>query len=181
MPVDKGQVIVLDFTNVREQSGFNPVHQEEGDYRGIIKDVTLDKAKSSENMVVTYAIGDTERPSAVYRYNCVLTEKSLWKLRNLFVAAGKQIPKKKLKLGADQFNSLIGKEIGMSLVDDEYEGKTRSQIAGVFPASELIDEEATPAPKKAAKKKAQDEDEAAPTPAEDDTEEELDELDIDEL
>lgn len=174
--------LIVDFTNVRESSGFNPKHQPAGDYEGTIKTVEYGESNANKTPMLTYAIASVDTPSAVYRYNCTLTEKSLWKLRNLLVAAGVNVPKKKLNISAVA-EKILGKNIGMSLDDDEYEGKMRSQIVGVFPASDLPDEET---PK--AKKKAQDEDDAEDvedtTPAEssdDDEEEDLDELDIDDL
>ncbi len=182
--------IVVDFTNVKEQSGFNPKHQPEGDYRGLVKGVEYEESKQNKTPMLTYAIADADMPSAVYRYNATLTEKSLWKLRNLLVAAGVNVPKKKLNV-ASVAEKILGKEIGMSLADDEYEGKVRSQIVGVFPASDLPDEEEAPAAKKKAKKPAapapaddDDDTDTVESPADDtddDDEEDLDELDIDDL
>jgi hypothetical protein len=195
MPIDSGKSFVLDFSNVKDQSGYNPTHMPAGDYEGTIKDAEYSDSKAG-NAMVTYAVALADRPSAVYRYNCVLTEASLWKLRNLIVAAGKTIPKKKVKLSAAVLNSIIGKSIGITLEDDEYEGKMRSQIVGCFPASDLPDdsdvpdddtdddvedpeEDEEPAPAKKSTKKA------AAKPAKkkvvEEEEEELDELDIDDL
>lgn len=173
-------------SNVKDSSGINPVHQEPGDYRGVIKDVSNGKATSGQmNEFILFLVADADRPSATYPYRCTLTEKSLWKLRNILVAAGKNIPKKKFKLTASVLNSIVGSEIGMSLEDNEYEGKVNSQIVGVFPASDLPDdEEEPPAKKKAnAKKKAKDDDEDEPDNStdDDDDDEDLDELDIDDL
>lgn len=173
--------IVMDFTNTKDSSGFNPKHQPAGDYRGIIKSVehTISKNENKTPQLV-YAIADADMPSAVYRYNCPLTENSAWKIRNLLIAAGIQVPKKKVNI-AGPATKIVGQEIGMSLDDDEYEGKMRSQIVGVFPASDLPDEDEAPAKKKAPAKKADtkpadDEDET-----EDEEDEDLDELDIDDL
>ncbi len=177
MPIESGKSVVLDFTNVREQSGYNPKHQEPGDYRAIVKDAEWGESKAGNQQVI-YAIADADQPSAVYRYNCVFTENSLWKLRNLFVAAGVNIPKKKIKLTSETLNKVIGKEVGMSLDDDEYEGKVRSKIVGVFPASDLAEDEPEEKPAKKPAKKAKPEPE---TSDDDDAEEDLDELDIDDL
>lgn len=179
--------IVIDFTNTKDSSGINPTHQPAGDYRGKIMKCDVGPSQAGNPQVV-YLIQDADRPSAVYRYNCPLSEKSLWKIRNILVAAGVSVPKKKVKIDPER---IVGKEVGMSLDDDEYEGKMRSQIVGVFPASDLAEdsddtatdedvaEEAPAAKKKAAAKKTK----PASTPAADDEDddEELDELDIDEL
>lgn len=181
--------LIVDFTNVKESSGFNPKHQPAGDYKGIIKGVEYGESQANKTPMLTYQIADADTPSAVYRYNCTLTEKSLWKLRNLLVATGVNVPKKKINV-ASVAEKIVGKEIGMSLDDDEYEGKMRSQIVGVFPASDLPDEEEAPKPKKGKAKpkpeEADDDDETdtvdSPDSSDDDDEEEdLDELDIDEL
>lgn len=180
--------LIADFTNVKESSGFNPTHQPAGDYRGKITDVEYGESNANKTPMLTYKIQDVDRPSAVYRYNATLTEKSLWKLRNLLVAAGVNVPKKKLNISSVA-QKILGQEIGMSLDDDEYEGKMRSQIVGVFPASDLPDEEDEPAPKKGKKAaqpaEADDDDDtdtvASPDSSDDDEEEDLDELDIDDL
>lgn len=185
MPLDSGFSAVVDMTNVKDSSGINPVHQDAGDYRGIIKDVSNGQATGGQqNKYVMYLVADAERPSATYPYRCTLTEKSLWKLRNILVAAGVNIPKKKFKLTAAILEKIVGKEIGMSLEDDEYEGKLRSVIVGVFPADDLPDEEeAPPAKKKPAdtNKKAKPADDDDETEDDDDEDEDLDELDIDDL
>jgi hypothetical protein len=181
MPLDAGYTTVVDMTNVKDSSGINPVHQEPGDYKGIIKDVSNGKATSGQmNEFIMFLVADADRPSATYPYRCTLTEKSLWKLRNILVAAGKNLPKKKFKLTAAVLNSIVGSEIGMSLEDNEYEGKVNSQIVGVFPASDLPDEEEEPPAKKKAnaKKKPKEEEE---DDTDDDDDEDLDELDIDDL
>lgn len=191
MPIDGGKAFIADFTNTKDSSGFNPAHQKPGDYHGKVKDVESGKS-SNGNDKVTFAIQDVDRPSAVYPYICTFTEASLWKLRNLMVAAGVTVPKKKVKLTAQMLNRLIGKEIGMSLEDDEYNGKIRSAIVQVFPASDLMDDDNTdvdddvddddevedePTPKRTAKKSAK----KPPPPADDDEDEDLDEIDIDDL
>lgn len=180
--------IVVDFTNVKDSSGYNPTHQQAGDYHGKIIKCEVGKSSANQTPMVTYAVQDVDRPSAVYRYNCTITEKSLWKWRNILVAAGVAVPKKKVKIDPDK---IVGKDIGISLDDDEYEGKMRSQIVSVFSADDLSndsgdtdldgDEEDAPPAKPAKKASAK----AAPAKAakveEEDEEEDLDELDIDDL
>jgi hypothetical protein len=182
-----GKSYVMDFTDVKEQSGFNPVHQPAGDYRGKIKSWDEGTAKESGNTLLTFAVADANRPSAVYRYQCTLTPKSMWKIRNLIVACGLTNPTgKKLRIDPDK---LVGREIGMSLDDDEYNDRLRSQIVNVFPASELEEtevaddsddeDEVEETPKAATRKKAAP---AKKKPVEDDEDDEdLDELDIDDL
>lgn len=177
MPLDANVNYIVDMTNVKDSSGVNPVHQPAGDYRGIIKDLVAGESKAG-NKKLDVHIGDADRPSATYRYTCTFTEASLFKLRNLLIAAGMSAPKKKVKLTAAVLNKLIGREVGMSLDDDEYEGKMRSTIVGVFPADDLPDDEPAPASSKKANTKKAD---PAPADDEDEEEEDLDELDIDDL
>src|SRR5690349_10463144 len=73
-------------------------------------------------------------PDRKFPFYCKLTENQLWKLRNLCLAAGMPIPKKKIKLDP---NRLVGKLIGVTMDDDEYEGKPQSNVSATFPASEL--------------------------------------------
>src|SRR3546814_15097473 len=62
---------------------------------------------------------------AVYPVYCVLDPKSLWKLRDVLVACGEKVPKKRLAIKGDV---ILNKEVGIFLEDDEYEGKPKSVI-----------------------------------------------------
>lgn len=176
----------VDFTNTKDAGEFNPKRQKAGDYQGRVTKV-VDSPSKKDNVFqwcFTVKVG-----SGTYPYYCKLQENQLWKLRNLFVAAGIQVPKKKMKVDP---NRVVGKTIGVTLEDDEYNDKLKSSIAATFPASELSDdvvdeddedlddedeeeeeEEPTP-PKKKAKKKS------APEPEEDEDEEEDEEEDDEE-
>jgi len=178
--------VVVDFSDVKESSGINPKHQEEGDY--LLRIISADQKKTKDgDPMVLFLLQDVNLRGAVYPYYCPLTPKMLWKIRNLFIAAGQAVPKAKGKL---DLNKVTGKEVGVTLADDEYEGRMRSTIDAVFHKDELeptddIDdvedevedeeieedevEEEAPAPK--AKKKAA----PAPVEEEDDEEDEEDE------
>lgn len=192
---------VLDFTNVKESSGINPKHRPAGDYRVKIAKVIANKSNAGNNQWV-FTLVPTDMLSAAYPYYCTLNADSLWKVRNLLIACGIDVPKKKLNVDPTR---LVGKEIGVTLDDDEYDGKMKSVITAVFPSSDLDDEsvpaqdedepeveedgevepevepevEAEPAAKPAAKRKAA----AKPAPqAEPEVEEdELDELGLEDL
>jgi hypothetical protein len=195
----------LDFTNVKERS-FNPKHLPEGDYPG--KVLKVDDAKSKQgNAMWVYTLGVTEGAGrgATYPYHCVLNADNIWKVRNLFAACGINIPKKKINIDP---NKVVGRPVGLTLEDDEYEGKMKSVVSATIPISEvespsdelevegdteLGDEEPEDKPAKKAKKdkagkgkKNTAEPEAAAggkkkkaKPAVDD--EELEELEVDEL
>lgn len=179
------KAIQLDFTNVKDGGDFNKKHQASGDYAATITKVVDAKSKKSgEKMwVFTIKVG-----TGTYGYYCVLNADNVWKVRNLAVAAGQNVPKKRVNVDP---NKLINKTIGVTLEDEEYEGRSQSTVSAVFPKSELdgggtpTDEddgdegegdegdsedegaEEAPAPKKAKKaKKAKAEPEPEEEPAE---------------
>lgn len=131
---EKASSRALDFTNVKEMSGINPVRMEEGDYPATVKAVNEKESKKSGLPMWEFVIGLNERQTATYGYYCVLDTDQLWKVRNLLIAAGINVPKKKLKVDP---NKVVGKTIAITLEDDEYEGKEKSTIAAVFAAAEL--------------------------------------------
>ena len=136
MSKTKASKKALDFSDVKDGSIFSTTHLEEGDYLAKIIQVEDRPAKDDEDMWV-FAIQLQDRKSAVYPFYCKLVENQLWKLRNLLIAAGKSVPKKRVAVDP---NSIVGKTIGVTLEDDEYEGRLKSSIAAVFPASELADD-----------------------------------------
>lgn len=144
---------VLDMTNVSEGRMFNKKRYPEGDYPGTITkvdDVRKKDDKSKKMWLFTIKV-----KGGVYPYYCGFGEKELWKIKNLWVAAGVALPAKKVKMDP---NKLVNKEIGVTLEDDEYDGKAQSSIASTFPVSELegiddVDEEEEPKAKKGKKDK----------------------------
>lgn len=124
---------VLDFSQVKDQSGFNPKHKPAGEYLATIISFDDTKSKSGNEMWV-FGVALKKDRKAIYAQYCLLGAEHLWKLRNLMMAAGIAVPKKKLKVDG---NRLVGKDIGICLEDDEYEGKMKSTITSMFPASEF--------------------------------------------
>lgn len=125
--------VQLDFTNVKDGGSFNKKHYPPGDYPGRITKV-VDTTKKDDKKVKMWLF-TIEVKSGTYPYYCTYTaENQLWKIRNLFIAAGINVPKKRMAVDP---NKLIGKTIGVTLEDDEYDGKINSSIASTFPPSEL--------------------------------------------
>jgi len=127
---------VLNFEGVTEGSNVRPRRKPEGDYYATILDVKDHKSGKSGDMMWMFTIkvhGDT---SASYPYYVGLDSDALWKVRGLFAAAGIKVPAKRVK--ADP-NKLVGRTIGIALVDDEYEGRPKSTIDNVFPADDMDD------------------------------------------
>lgn len=129
----------VDFTKVKDGGNFNRNRIPSGDYLAKIVKVEDAKAKD-ETFQYLFTIQIIKRPSSKFPYYCKIQENQLWKLRNILIAAGKSVPKKKMQVNV---NDIVGKLIGVTVEDDEYEGKEQSSIAGVFPASELEDSEDT--------------------------------------
>jgi len=135
----------IDFSQVKDGGAFNRKRIPAGDYSATITKVEDAKAKD-DNFQYLFTIKIDKLPSSVHPYYCKLVENQLWKLRNLFIASGISIPKKKVQVDP---NRLIGKTIGVTIEDDEYEGKEQSTISGIFPAAELgdtpdVDEDSEP-------------------------------------
>lgn len=123
----------LDFTKVKDGGNFSKRHQKPGDYPATITKVQDAKAKGDGTDMWLFTI---EVNGATYPLYCKFQENQLWKIRNLAVAAGMNVPKKRIKLDP---NKLVGRKIGVTLEDEEYEGKMQSVVQATFPTSELGD------------------------------------------
>lgn len=153
---------VIDFTNVKDRGQFNPKHKAPGDYAAKVVKVEETKSSAGNDMWVFTVTIDGDAQGS-YPYRTLFEENQLWKIRNLFVAAGMNVPKKRINVDPAK---IVGKAIAVTLEDDEYEGKLKSVIDAVFPVSDL------------------DPDDAAGGDGADDgevTEDDLDEVEIEEL
>lgn len=120
--------ITLDFSNVSEGSTFSPRRLPEGSYLAVLAKVEA-KTSNAGNQMLVYTIIPVEHPTAVYPYYVLLDEKQLWKFRALLLAAGKDVPKRKVMVDPE---SIVGKQVMIDLENDEWEGREKSTIAGVF-------------------------------------------------
>lgn len=120
--------ITLDFSNVTEGSTFSPRRLPEGPYLATLARVESKDSKAGNPMLV-YTVIPVEHPTAVYPYYVLLDEKQLWKFRALLLAAGKEVPRRKVTVDPE---SIVGKQIMIDLKDDEWEGREKSVIAGIF-------------------------------------------------
>jgi hypothetical protein len=139
----KATAHAVDFSSVKERGAFNPKRVEAGDYAAIVtkvEDTTVQKGDNAGDFMYVFTLKLQKFSQNTYPYRCALRENQLWKLRNLAVAAGINVPKKRMKFDP---NKLVGKLVGVTMEDDEYEkdGKTqyKSEISAVFPAAELAD------------------------------------------
>lgn len=130
----------MDFTNVREGGGrFNKKQLPEGDYRAKITKCEDAESKKTGAKMWLYTI-EVKHGNQIgtYPHYCILDEKSLWKLRSLFAACGIVIPKKRVSVDP---NKIVGRVIGVTLEDTEYDGKMQSQVVATLPISEVADED----------------------------------------
>ena len=137
---DKAATAVIDFSGVkdRNESGINKKRVPAGDYLAKIARVEDRPVKDTKEAQWMYVISLEKVRGRAYPYYCKLSENQLWKLRNLFLACGITIPKKKVRVDP---NKIVGKLLGVTMEDDEYDGKLQSVVAEVFPASELNDDD----------------------------------------
>lgn len=122
----------LDFTDVKDGGGrFRKTHYPAGDYKAKILKVEDAKKKSDNSPMWLVSIAVK---AGIYPYYLTFESNTLWKIRNLFIAAGLPVPKKRVKVDPQK---LVGKVIGVTLDEEEYEGKMQGVIASTFPSSEL--------------------------------------------
>ena len=133
----KASAKAVDFSNVKDRGDFNTARVEAGDYLAKVVKVEDTESKGDSSFMYVFTIKLSKYSQYGYPYYCKLTENQLWKLRNLLVAGGLNVPKARLKVDP---NKVIGKTIGVTMEDDEYEGREKSVIAAVFPAAELAAE-----------------------------------------
>ena len=129
-------VKTVDFSNVKDGGNFNRSRIPAGDYLAKIVKVEDAVSKKDDAFQFLFTIQIQKRPSSKFPYYCKLQENQLWKLRNLLIAAGKTVPKSKIKVDPNQ---IVGKLIGVTVEDDDYDDKEQSSISGVFPAAELAE------------------------------------------
>lgn len=166
----KPLVAKIDFSNVTEGSGIRPKQLPAGEYAATIKDVKAGNSKKTGTPQWCFLISPKSHPGAIYPYYCQLTAEQAWKIRQVLVAVGVSAPKSVKTIDASK---LIGKDLGIILEDDEYEGKLKSVIDSLIPLAE-VDESDAPS--------ADDEDdEPAEDDADDSADDEDDDLDLDDL
>ncbi|QIG58122.1 hypothetical protein SEA_ZEPP_34 [Microbacterium phage Zepp] len=158
-----GKKITLDFSKVEERSGWNSKEMPEGLHEFKIELVDLKDANDGTTMW-TYGLRPTnpKYKTRLFPYYCKHQQNQLFKLRDIFVAAGLTVPKKRTALDPD---APVGKIIAAEVSDATGQYAGRSEIDGVYDRSIIDDEDQV----------AGDEDEVD----EDDIDEEADEVEED--
>jgi hypothetical protein len=123
----------VDLTNVKEGGNFRPRRKPEGDYKAkIVKADDHLKDGKEPGWVLTIMVHGDAR--STYPYYLSSEEKQAWKIRGICIAAGINVKTARIKFDP---NRLVGREIGIALEDDEYNGRERSSIADVFTVAEV--------------------------------------------
>jgi hypothetical protein len=122
----------VDFTKETSEGGGRRRYAE-GDYRVKVVGIKTGKAKSEAQTPyaqLALEFQDGKYKGTVWdsnRTRVYISDAALWRVRSLYEACGKTVPKKKLKL---DFNKLIGEQLGITVTDGEpYEGKIQSEIS----------------------------------------------------
>lgn len=180
--------LVVDFKGV-ESGGGGGARVPEDDYRVKVSEVKVAESKSSGNtmLVWTFEIAKGKyKGKKLKKDYTTLTKESLWKLMSLLEAMGLNVAQKKLDL-APLLKKVASKELGVTVIDEEYEGKMQSKISDYLTLDDLEgagdddedesddedtdddDGEKSKAKKKKGKKKKEDDDD------------EIEDMDLDEL
>jgi hypothetical protein len=109
-----------------DDSGGGRVRVPEGDYRVKVIKIKEDESKSgNEMLVVDYKGLDGKLKGKKLRDYMTLTPKSAWKIREMIAACGVKVPDSMFDL---PYKKLVGKELAVTVEDDEYENKISSKI-----------------------------------------------------
>lgn len=128
----------IDFSKEVEGGG-GGVRIPENDYKGQI--VKIKKIRSSEKdtpgLAVTVKVTEGKFKGKKLTDRLWITPKSLWRVRSLLEALGLSVPKKVVNI---PIKKIIGKEVGMTVIDDEpYNGRIKSKIGDFVDLETLAD------------------------------------------
>ncbi len=134
-----GKKITLDFSKVEERSGWNSKEMPEGLHEFKVELVDLKDANDGTAMW-TYGLRPTnpKYKTRLFPYYCKHQQNQLFKLRDLFTAAGITVPKKRTGLDPD---APVGKIIAAEVSDATGQYAGRSEIDGVYDRSIIDDDD----------------------------------------
>lgn len=108
----------------------------EGDYAVEVKEVTVEKAQSG-NDYLRFQLAVTEGPheGKTLRHQCSLQAHALFVLRNTLEALNYPLTDSVMDIDLDD---LEGLEMGVAVIQEEYQGRTQSQVTETFSIDELF-------------------------------------------
>ena len=173
-------------------AGGGRIRVPESDYVLELTDIKTDPSQGGDPMLTwVWEINEPEQFSGkVIRDRTVMTEKVLWKIRQILESMGVKVPKSAFDL---PIKKLIGKQVGATLVDGEpYKNRIASEVgdymdfetarASIAEEDEdLEDEELEDEEDEDADDEDEDDEEDEEDDDEEDEDEDLDELDLDDL
>lgn len=134
-------VVTLEFGHKDAKGGgrFNK-RTPSGDYPAKIIAAKKVEAKESGNMMIVwdFEITSGKYKGRKFRDRHTLVPAALFNIRNLLEALGVNVPEKTTKL---KFKKYVGSEVGISLIDGEYNNKPLSEVDDFLPISEVGDDE----------------------------------------
>jgi hypothetical protein len=123
-------VVVIDFSQMEESEGGGKRYKE-GDYVGKIlsakRDVSSEKGSPCIKIVLQFLDGRYKGKKITERL--WLSNKALPRIADLLEILGVKVPKREVGI---PLKKLVGKEIGFSLEDEEYDDKMRSRVSWDF-------------------------------------------------
>lgn len=126
---------IVDLSNVKEGGSFKPRPKPDGDYKAkIVKaDDHQPKDKTSpKGWVLTIQVEGDAR--STYPYYLSPAENQAWKIGTVCRAALLKVPAGKIKFDP---NKLVGKAVGIALLQEEYNDRMKSVIDDIFPVAEV--------------------------------------------
>jgi|ERR1700742_398004 len=130
----------IDGTQMSDGPMWNSKRVPDGEYRLVIKSVGETTTRESGDRMWVYTLALKNRPTYTYPYNCPLSPTGLGFLGALYRALGKEL---KGKVGTLDPNKILGKEVGASMEEDEYQaekGRSASKIGAIIPLTDVVNE-----------------------------------------
>ncbi len=121
--------IVVDFSDVSESAG--PVRVTPGDYIAMVKKVEMKTSKKNKPYLLWTLVGISGAlKKKTLFHNTSLQSHALFSLRNTLLACKVDVPASKMQI---DLRSLRGRKLGITVDDDEYQGRIKSVVVETWP------------------------------------------------
>ena len=134
MPKKSSNKVNVDMTGV--ESGGRLVA--EGDYKVKVLEVEHKTSESSGKPMLSWIFEVVSKDGGKLFYNTSLQPQALFNLKNLLLCLGVDVPNNKISLDLDD---LVGRECGVTVAHEMYDGKKRAKISDIFPVDEEDEED----------------------------------------